>query len=66
MQDTLSSRAVLACPAFRPNVRTSKDIFRVRLDLVWRANLFASKITLLALAFGLKAEQPLVGRKGEL
>ena len=57
MQDTLSSRAVLACPAFRPNVRTSKDSFRARLDLVWRASLFACKITLLTRALGLKAEQ---------
>ena len=60
IQDTLSSLAVLACPAFRPSVcATSKDILRTRLDLVWRASLFACKITLLARALGLKAEQPL-------
>ena len=46
MQDTLSSLAVLACPAFWPSVcATSKDILRTRLDLVWRASLFACKIT---------------------
>ena len=57
IQDTLSSLAVLACPAFRPSVcATSKDILRTRLDLVWRASLFACKITLLARALGLKAE----------
>ena len=59
MQDTLSSRTVLACPAFRPSVRASKYILRTRLDLDWRASLFACKITLLARALGLKAEQPL-------
>ena len=57
IQDTLSSLAVLACPAFRPSVcATSKDILRTSLDLVWRASLFACKITLLARALGLKAE----------
>ena len=57
IQDTLSSLAVLACPVFRPSVcATSKDILRTRLDLVWRAILFACKITLLARALGLKAE----------
>ena len=59
MQDTLSSRAVLACPAFMPSVRASKDILRTRLDSVYRASLFACKITLLARALGIKAEQPL-------
>ena len=53
MQDTLSSRAVLACPAFRPSVRASKDILRTRLDLAWRASLFACKITLCARTLGL-------------
>ena len=49
MQDTLSSRAVLASPALRLSVRAiSKDILRTRLDLVWRASVFARKITLLA------------------
>ena len=59
MQDTLSSCAVLAFPAFRPSVRASKDILRTRIDLVWRASLFACEITLLECALGLKAEQPL-------
>ena len=59
LQYTLSSRAVLACPAFRPSVRVSKDILRTMLDLVWRDSLFACKITLLARALGIKAEQPL-------
>ena len=55
----LSSLVVLACPAFRPSVcATSKDILRTRLDLVWRASLFACKITLLARALGLKAARP--------
>ena len=56
IQYTLSSRAVLACPAFRPSVCASKDILRTRMDLVWRASLFVCKITLLARALGLKAE----------
>ena len=59
MKDTLLSRAVLACPAFRPSVNVIKDILRTRFDLVWRASVFACKITLLARALGLKAEQPL-------
>ena len=41
---------------FRPSVRASKDILHTRLDLVWRASVFACKITLRAP--GLKAEQP--------
>ena len=56
IQYTLTSRAVLACPAFRPNVCASKDILHTRLDLIWRASLFACKITLLARALGLKVE----------
>ena len=56
IQDTLSSRAVLACPAFRPSVCLRKDILRTRLDLVWRASLFACEINLLARALGLKVE----------
>ena len=59
MEDTLSSHAVQACPAFRPSMNASKDILRTRLDLVWRAIVFACKITLLARALGLKAEQSL-------
>ena len=59
MKDTLLSRAVLACPAFRPSLPASKGILCTRLDLVWRASLFACKITLLAHALGLKAEQTL-------
>ena len=55
-QDTLSSLAVLAYPAFRPSVCASKVILRTMLDLVWRASLFACKITLLARALCLKAE----------
>ena len=45
IQDTLSSLAVLACPAFRPSVCASKVILCIMLDLVWRASLFACKIT---------------------
>ena len=56
IQDTLSSCAVLAWPALRPNVCASKDILRTSLDLVWRASLFSCKITLLARALGLKVE----------
>ena len=56
IQDTLSSLAVLACPAFRPSVCASKVILRTMLDLVWMASLFACKITLLARALGVKAE----------
>ena len=59
IQDTSSSRAVLACPAFSPSVCASKNNLRTRLDLVWRASLFVCKITLLARALGLKAEYPL-------
>ena len=60
MKDTLLSRAFLACPALRLSVRViSKDILRTRLDSVWRASVFAYKITLLAFTLGLKAEQPL-------
>ena len=51
-----SSRAVLACPAFRPSECASKNILRTSLDLVWRATLFVCKVTLLARALGLKAE----------
>ena len=56
IQDTLSSRAVLVCPAYRPSVCASKDILRTMLNLVWRASLFACKIILLARALGLKAK----------
>ena len=59
MKDTLLSRTFLACPALRLSVRVSKDILRTRLDSVWRASVFAYKITLLAFTLGLKAEQPL-------
>ena len=46
-------------PAFRPSVRTRKDISCARLDSVYRASLFTCKITLLERALGLKAEQTL-------
>ena len=59
VKDTLLSHTGLACPAFRQSVRASKDGLRARVDLVWRASVFACRIFLLARALVVKAEQPL-------